>query len=95
VLSIWRAWELTRRVLLAAIIDNACDRGLTEVDFLRGEESYKGRFTPDQREMFRLVAGTGVVGGLGRGATAATGHATKAAVRCVRFGRSTVARWKA
>ena len=87
-------WRDATTVLLAAIIDDACDRGITEVDFLRGEESYKGRFTPDHREMFRLVAGKGVVGRLGRVTTAATGHATKAAVRGVRFGRSTVARWK-
>jgi CelD/BcsL family acetyltransferase involved in cellulose biosynthesis len=87
-------WRDATTVLLAAIIDDACDRGLTEGDFLRGEESYKGRFTPDQREMYRLVAGKGVVGGLGRVTTTAKGHATKAAVRGVRLGRSTVARWK-
>jgi len=88
-------WRDATTVLLAAIIDDACDRGITEVDFLRGEESYKGRFTPDHREMFRLVAGKGVVGRLGCVTTAAKGHAMKAAVRGVRFGRSTVARWKA
>jgi len=87
-------WRDATTVLLAAIIDDACDRGITEVDFLRGEESYKGRFTPDHREMFRLVAGNGVVGRLGCATTAAMGHAEHAAVRCVRFGRSTVARWK-
>ncbi len=88
-------WRDATTVLLAAIIDDACDRGITEVDFLRGEESYKGRFTPDHREMFRLVAGKGVVGRLGGVTTAAKGHAMNAAVRGVRFGRSTIARWKA
>jgi CelD/BcsL family acetyltransferase involved in cellulose biosynthesis len=87
-------WRDATTALLAAIIDDACDRGITEVDFLRGEESYKGRFTPDHREMFRLVAGNGLVGRVGRVTTAAQGHAMKAAVRGVRFGRSTVARWK-
>jgi hypothetical protein len=88
-------WRDVTTVLLAAIIDDACARGFTEVDFLRGEEPYKGRFTPDHREMFRLVAGTGVVGRLGCLTRAATFHATQTAVCCVRFGRSTLARWKA
>ena len=88
-------WRDVTTVLLAAIIDDACARGFTEVDFLRGEEPYKGRFTADHRQMFRLVAGTGVVGRLGCLTRAATFHATQTAVRCVRFGRSAVARWKA
>jgi len=65
------------------------------VDFLRGDEPYKGRFTPEHREMVRLVAGTGVMGRLGGTSHAATFQARRAAVRCVHFGRSTVARWKA
>jgi CelD/BcsL family acetyltransferase involved in cellulose biosynthesis len=89
-----RRWRDVTTVLLAAIIDDACARGFHEVDFLRGDEPYKGRFAPDHREMLRLVAGTGVVGRLGGVTKAATFHARQAAVRCVRFGRSTVARWK-
>jgi len=81
--------------LIAAIIDDACARGFTEVDFLRGDETYKGRFTTRHREMFRLVAGTGVVGRLGCLTRAATFRATQTAVRCLRFGRSTVTRWRA
>ena len=88
-------WRDATTVLLAAIIDDACARGFTEVDFLRGEEPYKGRFTPNHREMFRLVAGKGAVGRLGCVTRAATFHATQTAVRCVRFGRSTAARWRA
>ncbi len=88
-------WRDATTVLLAAIIDDACARGFTEVDFLRGEEPYKGRFTPYRREMFRLVAGKGAVGRLGCVTRAATFHATQTAVRCVRFGRSAVARWRA
>ena len=88
-------WRDATTVLLGAIIDDACERGMTEVDFLRGEESYKERFTPDHRDMFRLVASTGVVGRLGQATRSATDHAMQAAVRGVGFGRSTVARWKA
>jgi len=88
-------WRDATTALLAAIIDDACARGFTEVDFLRGEESYKGRFTPHHREMFRLVAGSGVVGRLGLVSTAATFHAKQAAVRCIRLGRSMSARRKA
>jgi Acetyltransferase (GNAT) domain len=90
-----RRWRDATTVLLAAIIDDACARGFTEVDFLRGDEPYKGRFAPNHREMVRLIAGTGVMGRLGAVTKAATFHATQTAVRCVRVGRSTAARWKA
>jgi len=89
-----RRWRDATTVLLAAIIDDACARGLKEVDFLRGDEPYKGRFTRNHREMMRLVAGQGVTGRLGGATHAARFQATGAAVRCVRFGRSTVARWR-
>ena len=89
-----RRWRDATTVLLAAIIDDACSRGLGEVDFLRGDEPYKGRFTRNHREMLRLVAGQGVAGRLGGVTQAATFQARQTAVRCVRFGRSTVARWK-
>jgi CelD/BcsL family acetyltransferase involved in cellulose biosynthesis len=90
-----RRWRDAVTVLLAAIIDDACARGFSEVDFLRGDEPYKGRFTPDHREMWRLVAGKGVAGRLGGVTQAAAFQATGTAVRCVRFGRSVAARWKA
>jgi len=90
-----RRWRDATTVLLAAIIDDACARGFSEVDFLRGDEPYKGRFAPNHREMLRLVAGKGVVGRLGGVTHAVTFQAMQTAVRCVRFGRSTVARWKA
>jgi CelD/BcsL family acetyltransferase involved in cellulose biosynthesis len=90
-----RRWRDATTVLLAAIVDDACVRGFDEVDFLRGDEPYKGRFAPDHREMVRLVAGQGVAGRLGGVTQAATSHARQTAVRCVRFGRSAVARWKA
>ena len=87
-------WRDATTMLIAAIIEDACARGLTEVDFLRGEETYKGRFTPNHREMFRLVAGSGARGRLGTLTTTATLHATRAAVRGVRLGRSVAARWR-
>ena len=90
-----RRWRDATTVLLSAIIDDACARGFSEVDFLRGDEPYKGRFAPSHREMLRLVAGKGVVGWLGGVTHAVTFRATQTAVRCVRFARSTVARWKA
>ena len=88
-------WRDATTVLLAAIIDDACARGFKEVDFLRGDEPYKGRFTRNHREMLRLVAGQGVVGRLGGVTQVGTFHVRQTAVRCVRFGRSTVARWRA
>jgi len=87
-------WRDVTTALLAAIVDDACDRGFSEVDFLRGEEPYKGRFTPDRREMFRLVAGKGALGRAGGAARAARLHGERAAVRAVRSGRSAVARWR-
>jgi CelD/BcsL family acetyltransferase involved in cellulose biosynthesis len=90
-----RRWRDATTVLLAAIIDDACARGFNEVDFLRGDEPYKRRFAPNHREMLRLVAGQGVVGWLGGVTQAATFQARQTAVRCVRYGRSTVGRWKA
>jgi len=90
-----RRWRDATTILLAAIIDDACARGLNEVDFLRGDESYKGRFARNHRDMSRLIAGQGVVGRLGGVTHAATFQARQMAVRCVRFGRSTVARRKA
>ncbi len=90
-----RRWRDATTVLLAAIIDDACARGFNEVDFLRGDEPYKGRFTRNHREMLRLVAGQGVLGRVGCVTQAATSQARQTAVRCVRFGRSTFARWRA
>ena len=90
-----RRWRDATTVLLAATIDDACARGFSEVDFLRGAEPYKGKFAPDRRELLRLVAGNGVVGRLGTVTHAATFQATQAAVQCVHLGRSLTARRKA
>jgi CelD/BcsL family acetyltransferase involved in cellulose biosynthesis len=88
-------WRDVTTVLLAAVIDDACDRGFREVDFLRGDEPYKERFAPQRRELVRLVGGTGLIGHLGLASRTATYYATCAAVRSMRFGRSIVGRLKA
>jgi len=90
-----RRWRDATIVLLAAIIDDACARGFSEVDFLRGDEPYKGRFTADRREVLRLVAGKGAVGRIGGVTSAATSQVTQIAIRRVRQGRSTIGQWKA
>lgn len=55
-------WRDAATVLLAAVIADACTRGLAEVDFLRGDEGYKNGFAPEQRELLRLRAAHGRAG---------------------------------
>jgi CelD/BcsL family acetyltransferase involved in cellulose biosynthesis len=55
-------WSDAATVLLAGVIADACTRGLEEVDFLRGDEGYKGSYAPDRRELFRLRAANGGAG---------------------------------
>ena len=55
-------WRNAMSVLLNTVISDACDRGFSEVDFLRGEEPYKGGFAPRRRQLFRLLAATGATG---------------------------------
>jgi CelD/BcsL family acetyltransferase involved in cellulose biosynthesis len=55
-------WRNATTVLLAAIIDDACTRGFTEVDFLRGHETYKANFATARRELLRLHAANGCAG---------------------------------
>ena len=85
-------WRDATTVLLAAVIDDACGRGFTEVDFLRGEEPYKGRFAPRRRAMCRLLAGHGGAARAASASTAALSSAGVAAVRYVRAGRSRMGR---
>ena len=47
-------WRDAMMVLLNATIQDACIRGFTEVDFLRGDEAYKNNFAPQQRQLLRL-----------------------------------------
>jgi hypothetical protein len=55
-------WRDGATVLLAAVIADTCNRGLDEVDFLRGDEEYKSGYAPQQRELFRLRAAHGKAG---------------------------------
>ena len=41
--------------LLFLVIEDCCTRGLTEFNFLQGNESYKGVWTDDSRELYRTV----------------------------------------
>jgi CelD/BcsL family acetyltransferase involved in cellulose biosynthesis len=52
-------WRDATIMLISAIISDACERGLAEVDFLRGEETYKDGFAPERRPVVRLRAATG------------------------------------
>ena len=52
-------WRDSMTVLLTAIIRDACTRGFTEVDFLRGNEAYKNNFAPEQRQLLRLRVTSG------------------------------------
>jgi hypothetical protein len=87
-------WRDATTVLLSTIVTDACDRGFSEVDFLRGDESYKGRFAPNQRQTFRLLAAKGTAGRIAFGSKVAAAGATAVAVRAVRAGRASVARVK-
>lgn len=55
-------WSDAATMLLAAVIDDACARGLAEVDFLRGDEEYKSGYAPQRRELFELRAAHGRAG---------------------------------
>ena len=52
-------WRDATIMLISAIVTDACERGLAEVDFLRGEETYKDSFAPERRQVVRLRAATG------------------------------------
>jgi CelD/BcsL family acetyltransferase involved in cellulose biosynthesis len=52
-------WRDAMTVLLNAIIRDACSRGFTEVDFLRGDETYKNNFAPEQRQLLSLRLANG------------------------------------
>lgn len=52
-------WRDATIMLLSEIIADACERGFAEVDFLRGEETYKDSFAPERRQLVRLRAAAG------------------------------------
>jgi len=41
--------------LLFLVIEDCCSRGVAEFNFLQGNESYKGVWTDDSRELYRIV----------------------------------------
>jgi hypothetical protein len=55
-------WRNSSTLLLARIIDDACQRGFTEVDLLRGDEPYKRGFASAERQLLRLRAAHGPAG---------------------------------
>jgi CelD/BcsL family acetyltransferase involved in cellulose biosynthesis len=59
-----RRWRNATTILLARTVQDACRRGLTEVDLLRGGEAYKHNFASSTREIAQLRAATGARGRL-------------------------------
>ena len=57
-------WRNAATVLLATVIQDACRRGFSEVDLLRGDEPYKANFSSAARKLIRLRAAHGVAGRL-------------------------------
>jgi CelD/BcsL family acetyltransferase involved in cellulose biosynthesis len=55
-------WRSATTVLLAEVIGDACARGFTEADFLRGDETYKANFATARRALVRLRAANGSAG---------------------------------
>jgi CelD/BcsL family acetyltransferase involved in cellulose biosynthesis len=60
-----RRWRNATTILLARAVQDACRRGLTEVDLLRGGETYKHNFASATREIAQLRAATGARARLG------------------------------
>jgi CelD/BcsL family acetyltransferase involved in cellulose biosynthesis len=85
-------WRNAMSVLLNAVIADACERGFSEVDFLRGEEPYKDGFAPRRRELFRLLAARGATGHPARLGKSAMSTARRMAEDSVRAGRTTIDR---
>jgi CelD/BcsL family acetyltransferase involved in cellulose biosynthesis len=57
-----KRWREASTVVIAEAISNACKRGFSEVDFLRGDEDYKRNFTSERRQVVRLRAAAGWLG---------------------------------
>jgi CelD/BcsL family acetyltransferase involved in cellulose biosynthesis len=76
-------WRDASVALLAASVFDACDRGFTEVDFLRGNEAYKSNFAPESRELLRVRAAHAWPGRAALQAEAAARRAKAAGQRLV------------
>ena len=57
-----KRWREASTVVIAEAISDACKRGFSEVDFLRGDEDYKRNFTSERRQLVRLRAAAGWLG---------------------------------
>jgi CelD/BcsL family acetyltransferase involved in cellulose biosynthesis len=55
-------WRNASTLLLARMVEDACRRGFTEIDLLRGNEPYKYAFASGRRELLRLRASHGAAG---------------------------------
>jgi hypothetical protein len=78
-------WREASTVLLAAVVSDACERGFTEVDFLRGDEAYKRNLASHRREVLRLRAATGWPGQLALSVDTIARKAQPAAARAARW----------
>jgi CelD/BcsL family acetyltransferase involved in cellulose biosynthesis len=87
-------WRDATSVLLAAIITDACERGFTEVDFLRGEEAYKRNFASERRDLFRLRAASGGAAQVFLAADTAARRTRRVAASSARSARSARASWR-
>jgi CelD/BcsL family acetyltransferase involved in cellulose biosynthesis len=76
-------WRNASTLLLAKVIEDACQRGFTEVDLLRGDEPYKRRFASATRELLRLRAAHGPAGLVALAALVLASRARRLASRAV------------
>ena len=79
-----KRWREASTVVIAEAISDACKRGFSEVDFLRGDEDYKRNFTSERRQLVRLRA---AAGWLGRSAMTTDIAASKAKALAVQAAR--------
>lgn len=60
--SLDRQWRGAGTVLMAYAVEEAAALGCTELDLLRGDDAYKRLWADRSRPLFRLEAGTGLLG---------------------------------
>jgi CelD/BcsL family acetyltransferase involved in cellulose biosynthesis len=58
--SLDRRWRGAGSVLKAAVVEDACTRGIREIDLLRGDEPYKRDWTDRRRALFALSSAKGL-----------------------------------
>jgi CelD/BcsL family acetyltransferase involved in cellulose biosynthesis len=89
-------WRNSSTLLLAKVVDDACRRGLTEVDLLRGDEPYKRGFASAERRLLRLRAAHGRAGRAALAALVLAGRLRRLAGRALASrGRPATASWHA